>query len=208
MEEQQKWGRSRYIAMAAVAALHLILLVALVSAAKFRVLSPGPDLIELLVLPEHAAPSVPPPRSTPANPSKKAADAGVTSFSAITIDPSTVATDSVGAPVDWGQEARDVAAERALEVTAEPAQGSALSPPSPFAAPAPHHRGEQIPTADGQWIVFVTDSCYQVSKSITAITNATNTGMSLQTYCIRRSKTPRGDLFEQLPAYKKFHPGN
>jgi hypothetical protein len=25
-------------------------------------------------------------------------------------------------------------------------------------------------------------------------------------YCTRRSKAPRGDLFEQLPVYKKFHP--
>jgi hypothetical protein len=30
--------------------------------------------------------------------------------------------------------------------------------------------------------------------------------MGLQTYCTWRSKAPRGDLFEQLPAYKKLHP--
>jgi hypothetical protein len=30
----------------------------------------------------------------------------------------------------------------------------------------------------------------------------------LQTYCNRRSNKPRGDLFDQLPAYKKLHPDN
>ena len=50
--------------------------------------------------------------------------------------------------------------------------------------------------------------CYQMSKSITSITNATNTGVNLQTYCTRHSKVPRGDLFDQLPAYKKLHPDN
>jgi hypothetical protein len=55
-------------------------------------------------------------------------------------------------------------------------------------------------------MVFISDSCYQVSKSITDITNATNTGVGTQTYCNQKSRLPRGDLFDQLPAYKKLHP--
>jgi hypothetical protein len=79
---------------------------------------------------------------------------------------------------------------------------------SPFAAPPPHQRGEQIPTADGRWMVFVSEDCYQLSKEITHITNATNTGKAIQIYCNRKSKEPRGDLFKQLSAYKKRHPEN
>ena len=55
-------------------------------------------------------------------------------------------------------------------------------------------------------MVFVSENCYQLSKEITYIENKTNTGKKIQTYCNRRSKTPRGDLFEQLRAYKRLHP--
>lgn len=55
-------------------------------------------------------------------------------------------------------------------------------------------------------MVFVSDNCYQLSNEVTHITNATNTGVAIQTYCNRPSKKARGDLFKQLPAYKKYHP--
>jgi hypothetical protein len=46
--------------------------------------------------------------------------------------------------------------------------------------------------------VYVFQDCYQMSKSNTSITNATNTGVAIQTYCNRRSKETR--------AYKRLHP--
>ena len=55
-------------------------------------------------------------------------------------------------------------------------------------------------------MVYVSENCYQLSKEITYIENATNTGAKIQTYCNKRSKEPRGDLFKDLPAYKKLHP--
>ena len=55
-------------------------------------------------------------------------------------------------------------------------------------------------------MVFVSKNCYQFSKEVGYIENKTNMGKKLQIYCNRRSKTPRGDLFEQLPAYKRLHP--
>jgi hypothetical protein len=39
--------------------------------------------------------------------------------------------------------------------------------------------------------VFVSDNCYQVSKSITDITNATNTGVGLQAYCAPAARSRR-----------------
>jgi hypothetical protein len=206
MEEGQKWGGSRYLAIAIVAVLHVSVLIALITAAKTRILS-TPGALELLLLPRNAVPEVPSSPSAIAGRSKKAPPAATPSSSAITIDP-PAAGDTAGVPIDWGQEIRNVAAGMAKRGSAELPEEPASSPPSPFAAPSPHHKGEQIPTSDGRWIVFVSDNCFQVSKSITAITNATNNGMSLQTYCTSRSKTPRGDLFEQLPAYKKLHPDN
>jgi hypothetical protein len=208
MDAAHKWGRSRYIALLIVSALHLGLVIALIIAAKNRILlTSAPNPIELLVLPRNTTPeiSVPP---APANRTKKATPAAAPPSSAITIDALAAPADNAGPLVDWAQEARKVAAGIAKQGSAERRKDSAPSPPSPFAPPPIHHKGEQYATGDGQWIVYVSDDCYQVSKSITAITNATNNGMGLQTYCNRRSKVPRGDLFDQLPAYKKYHPDN
>jgi hypothetical protein len=210
MDESHKWGRSRYIAILIVSAIHLSVVTALIIAAKSLHLgAPVPQAIDLLVLPTNTAARKPEPLPATENRSIRAMSVPLQPSSAITVDQSAVAADRADAPgIDWAQEARNVAAGLAKEASPGRNDEPAASLPSPFALPPPHHKGEQIPTADGRWIVFVSDDCYQVSKDITAITNATNTGIALQTYCTRRSKTPRGDLFDQLPAYKKYHPDN
>jgi hypothetical protein len=182
------------------------LVIALIIVAKTRVLLTSvSNPIELLILPRHVAPEVSPPKAT-ANPSKKAAPPPTARpSSAITVE-SPAAADDIASPVDWEHEAHVVAASIAKQGVPKSRAEMPRSPGSPFALPPPHHKGDQIPNADGTWTVFVTNDCYQVSKSITYIENATNTGAKLPTYCIRRSKTPRGDLFESLPAYKKLHP--
>jgi hypothetical protein len=127
---------------------------------------------------------------------------------ALTVVTPDSTSDVAGPSIDWSQEARNAAASIAKGAPALDDTNPVLQSNSPFAAPPAHHKGEQIPTADGRWMVYITDDCYQLSKSMTSITNATNNGMGLQTYCNRRSNKPRGDLFEQLPAYKKLHPDN
>jgi hypothetical protein len=209
MDESKKWGQSRFVALLIVLALHVSVMIALIIVAKTRILVTSTrNPVELLVLPRNSPTQIPVPPPAAASRSRKAAPATLPPSSAITIDPSAAAADRVAAPVDWALEAQSVAAGIAKKDSAGRSREAVSSPPSPFAAPPPHHKGEQIPTADGQWIVYVSDDCYQVSKSITSITNATNNGMSLQTYCTRHSKKPRGDLFEQLPEYKKLHPDN
>jgi len=191
-----------------VFAFHAALVIALIITVKTRVLlTPVANPIELLVLSPKTVPQTAPSPALVSRP-KKVTPSAVPPSSAITIDPSAAPVDNVGPLVDWAQEAQNVAAGIAKESSAERRHDTAPapSPGSPFAPPPSHHKGEQFPTGDGQWIVFVSDDCYQVSKSITSVTNASNNGMGLQTYCNRHSKTPRGDLFEQLPAYKKLHP--
>jgi hypothetical protein len=208
MDESKKWGPSRLVALLVVLVLHLSMVIALLIVAKTRILrSSARTPVELLVLPRNTPPlsSVPPPAA--ASRSRTSAPV-IPPSSAITINPPAAAADSVAGPVDWAQEAHTVAAGIAKKDSAGRSREAVPSTSSPFAAPPPHHKGDQIPTADGQWIVYVSEDCYQVSKSITSITNATHNGMSLQTYCHRRSKKPRGDLFEQLPEYKKLHPDN
>jgi hypothetical protein len=208
MDESQKWGQSRYFALLIVFALHVALVIAFIVAAKTRVLLIPPlNPIELLLLTPNTAPPTA-PQPAPASRAKKVTPPAVPPSSAITIDPSAAPVENVGPLVDWAQEAQDVAAGIAKQSSAERRRDTAPapSPGSPFAPPPVHHKGDQYPTGDGQWIVYISDDCYQVSKSITFVTNATNNGMGLQTYCNRRSKAARGDLFEQLPAYKKLHP--
>jgi hypothetical protein len=66
-----------------------------------------------------------------------------------------------------------------------------------------HRRWRQ--TGNGETMVFITDHCFQVTSVFRSAPNALNTGVGLQTYCIRDSKEPNGDLFKDLDAYKKLH---
>jgi hypothetical protein len=209
MEERQQWGRSRYAALLGVLALHVAVLTGLVIAAKTRIQAmPTATPIALLVLPQNAAPTAPPP-PTLSDRRKKVSPIPVPPPpDALTVITPNSTPDIAGPPIDWSQEAHDVAANIARSAPAlEEARPPILSN-SPFAEPPADHRGEQIPTADGRWMAFVSEDCYQLSKELTHITNATNTGVAIQTYCNRRSKEPRGNLFNQLPAYKKYHPDN
>jgi hypothetical protein len=131
----------------------------------------------------------------------------VSTRAALTIVPLAGAEESARPPVDWSEEARAVATAAANRTLTRRDRGadSTPSPHSVFAPPSAHHKGDESSTVTGDRIVFVTDDCYQVSKAIPAISNASNNGMGLQTYCLNKSDRPRGDLFDQLQAYKKYH---
>lgn len=210
MQERQGWKRSRCGALLAVLTLHVAVLTGLVIASKTRLLTrPAAPPIELLILPRNTAPTIPPPPPTSSERRKKiTATPVVPPPDALSVVAPNAASEVPGPPIDWAEEAHDAAASIAQGAPIPSGPNPTPSPNSPFAPPPAHHKGEQIPTSDGRWIVYVTDDCYQVSKSMTSITNATNNGMGLQTYCTRRSNKPRGDLFDQLPAYKKLHPDN
>jgi hypothetical protein len=207
MHAPQRWGRARYVSLLAVLALHVALITGLIIAAKTRFLAtPTAAPIELLILPQNIAPTVPPPPALSDPRKKVAATPLAPPPDALDLVTPNSPSEVAGPPIDWSEEAHKAAASLARSTPAPNDMKAAPPSNSPFALPPAHHKGEQIPTADGQWMVFVTDDCYQLSKSITSITNATNNGMSLQIYCNRRSNKPRGDLFDQLPAYKKLHP--
>jgi len=206
MEERQRWGRSRYASLLGVLALHVAVLTGLLIAAKTHLpATPTVTPIDLLVLPPSVAPTAPPTPTLSDRHKKVTAIPLPPPPDALKVMAPNSTSDVAGPPVDWSQEAHNAAANIAKDAPAlDEMKPSALSS-SPFAAPPAHHRGEQIPTADGRWMVFVSDNCYQLSKELTHITNATNTGVALQVYCNRRSKESRGDLFNQLPAHKKYH---
>lgn len=209
MEEPQGWGRSRYAALLGVLALHVAMLTGLLFAAKTRVhATPAATPIELLVLPQNVAATAPTTPTSSDRRKKLTAAPLPPPPDALTATTPNPTSEVAGPPVDWSQEAHNVAENIARGAPALDETKPFARSNSPFAEPPAHHKGEQIPTADGRWMVFVSENCYQLSKDITHITNATNTGAIIQIYCNRRSKEPRGDLFKQLPAYKKHHPDN
>jgi hypothetical protein len=210
MDEPQRWGRSRYLALLSALALHVTVLAVLIIAVRTRSLTTTDATpIELLILPKTAAPA-PPPLPPPPLPDRRKNLATMPAPippESLTVVPPNSGSSVTGPAIDWSQEAHNTAEDLARDARPnDELPAPALK--SAFAPPPAHHKGDQVPTADGRWIVYVSDNCYQVSKSITAITNATNTGVGIQTYCNQKSKAPRGDLFDQLPAYKKLHPAH
>ena len=210
MDDRQRWNRTRYASLVAVLALHFTVIIALIVTAKTRMVTP-PTMppIELFMLPRHITQPMqaPLPSSvSPELPIKPRPSLSTALSDAITETPTTDAN-VPGEGIDWAQEAHDAAASLAAR-DKNPSSPVEPAATSPFLQPPVHQKGEQIPTADGRWSVFVSENCYQLSKEITYIENKTNMGKKIQTYCNRRSKTPRGDLFKQLTAYKRLHPDN
>jgi hypothetical protein len=109
--------------------------------------------------------------------------------------------------VDWEGEARRAAQDSAGG--AGPTPKRKPNPPSTAVInglPGPkYHKGNQIPTSNGDTMIFINDRCYQIASVIPSVSTASSNGMGLQTYCMRDSKEPRGDLFKDLAAYKKLH---
>jgi hypothetical protein len=107
--------------------------------------------------------------------------------------------------IDWAEEARRVAQAAATNAAAS---GSAprpdyATPSGVWSAPL-HHAGEQYQLSNGDWMVWVSSRCYQISKSMPAPGGAS--GHSLPETVCPQSHEPRGDLFKEMPEYKKRHP--
>ena len=208
MDDRHQWKRCRYASWAAVLTLHIAVLTALFLAPKTRIATPTAMApTELLTLPRSVRrqePVPPPSLVTPDLQVRPQPLAPMTPSDAIT---ELLAGDrnAPGTIIDWEQEAHDAARRYAEHGKNDPTAAEPMAT-SPFRQAAPHHKGEQIPTAEGRSMVFVSENCYQFSKEVGYIENKTNMGKKIQIYCNRRSKAPRGDLFKQLPAYKRLHP--
>jgi hypothetical protein len=117
-------------------------------------------------------------------------------------------TGTEGPYVDWPEEAHR-AAEAAAEGSGIQAPSESDSAPSGSASLFPthqHHLGEQVSMGNGDTMIFTSNNCYQIVHVIPTASNAMNNGMGNQTYCLGTSREPRGDLFKDLPAYKRLHP--
>jgi hypothetical protein len=90
--------------------------------------------------------------------------------------------------VDWAAEARR--ALQAFEIRSrQPAGNNSVSRSSPAEQPwwPAHHPGERVKTADGNWIVWINSSCYQVA---TSVPSTSGSGPQPLTVCPKRNDAP------------------
>lgn len=68
---------------------------------------------------------------------------------------------------------------------------------------SPHYAGEEYTDSTGSHLVWISDSCYIISDPpLPGIPRGLNFS---RTNCVDYAKPP-GELFKDLPAYKKYHP--
>src|SRR5271169_5437871 len=116
MHERQRWGRSQYAALVAVLALHVAVLTGLMMAAMTRLpRAPAPSPIEILILPQNAAPTVQPPPALSGRRQRVAATPLAHPPDALTVVPLNSSSDVAALPIDWAQEAHNAAANIAKD---------------------------------------------------------------------------------------------
>jgi hypothetical protein len=170
MDQSRVWGPPRYIALIVVLALHFALLAALLMASADRRASvQATEPIEVSLLPP---PTIPRIRSESARPQRVSGDIAVPvpppvlDLTSTARSPGSV-SDGKGSGVDWAAEARR--ALRAYEIR----KGQPPSSTEVLRSPAEenwwprmrHHAGDQFKTPSGDWIVWVSDNCYQVASA-------------------------------------------
>jgi hypothetical protein len=209
MGRSTDWGRFRWAALACVIALHVAVIVLLARLQVPR--SVESSSFPLLILPSNRRP-VELPAVQPAAKRNVRASAVRTALPPTPVSPPVVASNQQPAPIDWTGEAqraaRDLAVRDAKSIST-PASSPAAGVPAAnswFPPPA-HHKGDQYTNESGERIVWISDKCYQVSgSSLLTVPELFSKAMLPKTICPRHSRKPRGDLFKDLPAYKKYHP--
>jgi hypothetical protein len=117
--------------------------------------------------------------------------------------PSAAASNGDGSGVDWRAEARR--AVQAYEIRNHEPESSDLVSGSPaedqWWPRSRHNAGDQYKTANGDWIVWINSSCYQIA--IAGGSAYAPGAAGPRTVCPGTSGMPRGAAGEQVPAGSK-----
>ena len=209
LDDSKAWRPSRYGVLLVVLAIHVAIIAFLVASSKtLRLLLPTATLIEVPFLPPATAQRV--RTNTSPSPPLDMTRVAPSVDATLSLSPELVpAMGTFGVPMDWADQAHTVADSIAANTDAREGRlAPDLTTPqkSIFPEPPAHHAGEQHRLDTGEWIVFISDNCYQISSSISAVPTALDNGTGRSTFCLDNSNAPRGDLFDQLSAYKRYHP--
>jgi hypothetical protein len=195
MHQSTGWGLQRYGTLIAVLALHLAVLAALLTLPHERIIfsEPKNQAVVLLYLPPARTPKV---RFEDSRPRRLSGDTAIwiapPAIDSASLTPSpgsaTTAGDDLG--VDWKAEARRAVQAYEIRTRHPPNNSLSGSPAEENWWPRTRHRaGDQYKTASGDWIVWISSSCYQVASSSAS---AYAVGAQLpQTVCVGAPKPPR-----------------
>ncbi len=172
MNESKQWEVSRYATLVAVLMLHAALLAALLMTSRIRGLPASrASAVEVMFL---ARVDPPKDRKLPAALWRSSGDTAKTIAVPVPDSPSlpssaAAASSSIGdgTGVDWTAEARR--ALQAFEIRSHQVpNGKSVSarPEEDNWLPSAQHRaGEQMKTANGDWIVWINANCYEIAGS-------------------------------------------
>jgi hypothetical protein len=168
MEESNKWGIPRYLTLIVVLSLHMALLATLVMGSRASMLreSTNPP-IELMVISPATLPKIRAENSRPRLSGDTAISIAAPILDSYSPSPSASGSDGNGSGVNWAAEARR--AVRAFDIRNHqpPIHDSLSSSPAEetWWPRTQHHAGDQYKIANGDWIVWINASCYQVASS-------------------------------------------
>jgi hypothetical protein len=170
MDQSKVWGRSRYATLLVVLGLHVAMLAVLLRA-------PGPQLtaeltnepVQILLIPPPVMPKI---RAENALPKRLRGNTAISVappelHADTALAPAGSGTQGNGAGVDWAAEARR--ALQAFEIRKhQPPSNNTVSRTAAeenWWPQAPHHVGDQFKAPNGDWVVWVNESCYQLASS-------------------------------------------
>ncbi|MGA2190482.1 MAG: hypothetical protein ABSH33_18325 [Steroidobacteraceae bacterium] len=195
----------RYATLLIVLMFHLALIAALLMSSRTGGAPTLPAYaVELLYLPPPALPRVRAqniaPRRLSGDVATMIAPPALESPSASMSPPPAPSSDGTGSGVDWTAEARR--ALHAFEIRShQPSNNNSVSGApgdDPWRRLTEHHAGDHVKTANGDWIVWIDASCYQVAGSGAS---AYALGAALpQTICDGQSGATGGKPAGQAPA--------
>jgi hypothetical protein len=169
---QSRWGVSRYTTLAGVLAVHGAVLAVLLTARLvpelYVVASPPP--LELVYLTPAKLPKIraadTPPRQLSAPSAIALAPPDLEAVSLST--PSSASAGSGrGSGVDWRAEARRAMQAYEIRRTEHPAVNATFGSPAEenWWPRTRHQAGDQYKTPNGDWIVWISSSCYQIATA-------------------------------------------
>jgi hypothetical protein len=206
MDQSKGWGLSRFLALVAVLALHVAVLLLFLMNSQAPAVNESTDVaVQLLSLPRAIPvkiyPEIPRPRRLNAD-APISLTPPVVDLTSLSPPPSASIADGSGRGVDWLAEKRRAVNAYEIRTHQPPTRDSLSGSPAEehWWPRSRHHAGEQYKTNTGDWIVWITDGCYQVA---TAGPNPNVPGALLPlTVCPGDSGPPRSDLFNQSAAVK------
>lgn len=199
------WRLGRAVALAAVVALHVgLLILVAVSLRAIRQASPGDFVTTLVLLPSAPRPAVYQPH--PLIPKVSTAISAVEPR----VPPSQIRAESrQGTPIDWSAEAERAASDAISRPSTRSFGEFPRAPDWLRSVPSSdkHHAGEQYQLGRGESVVWVSNRCFVVSEPPPlGMPDVFARSLGTHTSCQGPTGPREGELFKDLPAYRKSHP--